>query len=356
MEETDFMQKVRNSNIEMLRILAMLAIIAGHMTHQTEVLNCTSGSQLLLSYIAGSGHRIGVNLFLLIGTWFLVESSFKAERILKLYGQMAFYTISISVVILLLDLPHSDVDIIRCFMPFTLRPVWFGSAYIAMLLLIPFMNHIPQSGGGKFMVMILFVLISAFSTITPKMWDNYICSFVWFAFIYLAMRQLKTSIQSFHANKWVVLSLGFFLYIVLAYGEFKDVPIAKQYIDDFKSVPNLLISLCIFYFFIRLDVKTSKCINWFAGSAFAVYIVHQTPNFYEILWNKVYQVSSWIGSDWFILYLFTYVLLTYIWIVLFDQVRKKLLEPIWVNSHVYSFFCRRIADSYKELSSPKTNA
>ena len=143
------MQKVRNSNIELLRILAMLAIIAGHMTHQTEVLNCTSGGQLLLSYIVGSGHRIGVNLFLLIGTWFLVESCFKVERVLKLYGQMAFYTISISVVILVLGLPHSNVDIVRCFMPFTLRPVWFGSAYIAMLLLIPYMNYIPQSGGGQ---------------------------------------------------------------------------------------------------------------------------------------------------------------------------------------------------------------
>jgi hypothetical protein len=206
------------------------------------------------------------------------------------------------------------------------------------------------------MVIILFILISVFSTITPKIWDNFICSFVWFDFVYLAMRQYKTSIQSFHINRWIVLSIGIILYLFLTFCEYKGVTIAIQYIDDFKSVPNLLISLCIFYFFIKLDIGTGKCINWFAGSAFAVYIVHQTPNFYEILWNKVYQVSSWIGSDWFILYLFTFVLLTYIWIVLFDQVRKKLLEPIWVNSHVYSFFCRRIADSYKELSSPKTNA
>lgn len=201
------------------------------------------------------------------------------------------------------------------------------------------------------MVMILFVLISVFSTITPKIWDNFICSFVWFAFVYLAMRQYKTSIQSFHANKWIVLSFGIVLYIALAYGEFRGITFAIQYIDDFKSVPNLLISLCIFYFFIRLDIGNNKYINWFAGSAFAVYIVHQTPNFYEILWNNIYQIPSWIGSDWFIWYLFTFVFLTYIWIVLFDQARKNLFEPIWINSHVYIFLNRRIADSYKELSS-----
>lgn len=140
---------MRKSNIELLRIFAMLAIIAGHMAHQTEILMGTTGERLLFSYIVGSGHRIGVNLFLMIGTWFLVDSSFKAERIMKLYGQMAFYTIGISITILLLGLPHTNVDIIRCFMPFTLRPVWFGSAYIALLLLIPFLNYMPRSGGGQ---------------------------------------------------------------------------------------------------------------------------------------------------------------------------------------------------------------
>ena len=162
------------------------------------------------------------------------------------------------------------------------------------------------------------------------------------------MRQLKTSIQSFHANKWVVLSLGFFLYIVLAYGEFKDVPIAKQYIDDFKSVPNLLISLCIFYFFIRLDVKTSKCINWFAGSAFAVYIVHQTPNFYEILWNNVYQIPMWMNSERYYFYLFTCVLITYIWITIFDQIRKKIIEPLWIKSRLYCYIKRKLYSFYYE--------
>lgn len=203
------------------------------------------------------------------------------------------------------------------------------------------------------MVMILFVLISVFSTITPKIWDNFICSFVYFVFVYLTMRQYKTSIQSFYANKWIVLSFGIVIYIVLAYGEFRGNALAIQYIDDFKSVPNLLISLCVFYFFIRVDIGKSKCINWFAGSAFAVYIVHQTPNFYEILWNEIFKVPSWIGSDLLVLYLFTFVLLTYILIVSIDQVRKKYFEPIWTRSRVFVLLNKELYGQYKVISTEK---
>ena len=38
---------MRKSNIELLRIFAMLAIIAGHMAHQTEILMGTTGERLL---------------------------------------------------------------------------------------------------------------------------------------------------------------------------------------------------------------------------------------------------------------------------------------------------------------------
>ena len=282
----------------------------------------------------------------MIGTWFLVDSSFKAERIMKLYGQMAFYTIGISITILLLGLPHTNVDIIRCFMPFTLRPVWFGSAYIALLLLIPFLNYMPRSGGGRFMVIILFLLISVFSTITPKIWDNYICSFVWFCFVYLAMRQFKYTVQSLQINKWLVLLIGISLYAILAYCEYLDIDISKQYLDDYKSVPNFFISLCVFYFFTRVNIGTNKVVNWLAGSAFAVYIVHQTPNFYYILWNDIYQTPLWIDSDRYPLYLVSCVFFTYIWISLIDQIRKKLIEPLWLKSRLYVYLTGKIISCY----------
>lgn len=336
----------RQSNIELLRILAMMAIIAGHLIHQTCLFQETTGAKMFGVYLIGSCHRIAVNLFLFIGTWFLVESKFKAEKILRLYGQLAFYTIGISVLILAFGLPYTKYCLLQCFVPFLLSPLWFATVYISLLLLIPFLNYIPKAKSGQYMVTLLFLLVSVFSTIN-QMWDNLLCAFAWFAFVYLAMREFKSVILAYKVNKWIVLLLGISMYLLLVWLEFKGVNRAIQYIDDYKSIPNLIISLCIFYFFICTDMGSKKSINWLAASAFAVYIVHQTPNFYEILWNDIYKVSLWIKSDWLIVNVIVYTIFTYIWITLVDQVRKKLVEPLWIKSRLFNYLNKRLSTYYE---------
>lgn len=67
-------KRERNSSFELLRIIAMLAIVFGHVAAQAfdrEILSTGNNNFLL---ILGSGSRIGVNLFVMIGVWFLTDS------------------------------------------------------------------------------------------------------------------------------------------------------------------------------------------------------------------------------------------------------------------------------------------
>ena len=158
--------------------------------------------------------------------------------------------------------------------------------------------------------------------------------------------------SSFHINKWVVLFIGIFLYLSLAYGEFKNISIAKQYIDDYKSIPNFLISLCFFYFFININLGNIKIINKIAVSAFSVYIVHQTPNLYQIIWNDMYFVTYWQKSEWLIGYCIGVSLLTYGWISIVDCLRRY-LQPIITNSFIFMKFSNRMNQSYKNIPEKK---
>ena len=74
----------RQSNFELLRLVAMLAIVAGHFVSQSAV-GHASGAAGTVASILSSGPRLAVNLFLLVGCWFMVDAKFKAERLLKLY-------------------------------------------------------------------------------------------------------------------------------------------------------------------------------------------------------------------------------------------------------------------------------
>ena len=81
----------RNSNIELLRIISMLLIVCGHFVQQSGEFNiCECVNDLILIFIS-SASRISVKIFLLIGIWYMVDSEFKAKKVLKLYFELFLY-------------------------------------------------------------------------------------------------------------------------------------------------------------------------------------------------------------------------------------------------------------------------
>ena len=65
--------KQRKSNYELLRILSMLLIVAGHLVEQSGLL-AYDNPNLFIACLLGSASRVAVNLFLILGCWFLVVS------------------------------------------------------------------------------------------------------------------------------------------------------------------------------------------------------------------------------------------------------------------------------------------
>lgn len=128
----------RDSNWELLRIISMLAIVAGHFVGQTKALENIQGIDFIFALFFGSASRIAVALFLFLGTWYMVDAKFSAKRILKLYGEYAFY----SIIITLIMIPITDVSIKKIIMG--LLPgireggLWFAHVYFYLLLVAPF--------------------------------------------------------------------------------------------------------------------------------------------------------------------------------------------------------------------------
>ena len=130
----------RKSNLELLRILAMLAIVSGHLLTQSSLGNVT-GTNHILALLLGSGVRIGVNVFLILGAWFMVDAKFRAERIVRLYLEVFFYSVPITICMLLMGEAGGLRNVLQGMLPFFGRSVWFASAYISLIALSPFLNH-----------------------------------------------------------------------------------------------------------------------------------------------------------------------------------------------------------------------
>ena len=349
-------KKERKSNFELLRIIAMLLIISGHFIGQSEVLNHVNSINEFYLRIIGRAARIASNIFLLIGTWFMVDSKYKSSRIWKLYGEVALYTISITLIMVIINVNVTIKQVIRGLLPFFGYPVWFASAYIMLLLLSPFLKKIIEWDMkilGKF-ILFLFILISITSTL-PSQQTAYVADCCWFIFVYLFIGYFKRLNINLKSHKWFFLGAGLFIYFILVITEYICIRyenkygilsvgtyLSKKYLSDLKTIPNFLSSFCIFVFFANIDLKLNKIINFIASTTFGVYIIHQVPAFIDFLWHKIFVCDLWINSKFVFIYSIITIVLVYIVASIIDICRKKWLEPLWTGSKIYKYLCEKL--------------
>ncbi len=354
----------RQSNLELLRIIAMLLIVAGHFAVQGGFIWGTSGKTQLFIMLAGSGQRIAVNLFLMIGAWFMVDAEFRGSRILKLYGETAFYAITITLLMVFLHVEAPKKEILRAAMPFFGRPLWFASAYLSLLAAAPFLKKVLawRQDELRRLLFVFFVLLSMASTV-PGYKESYIADLCWCMYLYLFIGAYKRARHLPGGNRWSFLAAGMGIYAALVLLRWlctvyspkypflsAGIELAEQYISDIRSVPNFLCALMIFLFFLRTDMGRNKIVNGISKTAFGVYAIHAVPAFHDFLWYRIYRCGAWRQSGLVCLYFTGTVLSVYVMASLIDRIRLKWIEPIWLKSRLFGFLCRRLDGFYKTMA------
>lgn len=96
---------MRESNIELLRIVSMVLIIMHHFSvHGTFSFTPELTFNKVFLQVFGLGGKAGVVAFVMITGYFMVSSSFKLHKFAKLVGQIWFYSLAMLGVAMGLDL------------------------------------------------------------------------------------------------------------------------------------------------------------------------------------------------------------------------------------------------------------
>lgn len=345
------MHTERNSNIELLRVVAMMAIIAGHLINQGGIIDNLS-TQVVSIYL-GSGSRVAVNIFLFIGVYFMVDSKFKATRVLNLWGELFIYTFCFTILAFFIDRSVSVKDVIKGIFPFSTRALWFASAYLILIVLHPFLQRIFLISKKQlyFLVAALTYFLCVMPTFAAKQ-NDFIVNIAWFVYVYILVGMVKKYTDCFSSRRNALqkygLFIGLLIYLILTSfrtlslvcdNTYVDVlcRLSEQYLSDIKSLPNALCALCIFISVVSREPAESKIINNIARPAFAAYIIHQTPAFYPILWAKIIYTDYWFSFEpvSFILLLLVSVLFIYSVCYFVDLLRTNVFEYFFWNSQIY---------------------
>lgn len=144
--------KERESKFELLRIVSMVMIMAGHYCYHGGLMFNGSSSNWMLSAFLKPGGKLGVTCFALISGYFMGKKDFDFMTVIKVACQTVFYSILWTVIIFAMDGGIGIKAVVRQLFSPVYGGYWYVTAYLSMCLLTPLLNlissRIEKSGGG----------------------------------------------------------------------------------------------------------------------------------------------------------------------------------------------------------------
>lgn len=332
-------KKVRDTNIELFRIFLMLMIIAHHYVYHSGVPDLynydhVTGNQLFL-ILWGWGGKTGINCFLLITGYFMCMQRFTWKKFLKLYLEIKFYSLLIPVIFWAIG--RQPLTFKYCID--TLFGVAihmsddFAPTFLALFLLIPFINILIDALDKKNHLRLLLALLFIF-TVTSSFFNNQSPNQIgWYVTVYLIGAYLRkyppTLLSDVKKSTWLaVVSLSLCAEAILFFVYTKHRLAFSNYflVADSNKILAILAAVSLFCMFKSINMGQIRWVNQIATATFGIFLIHDQPNVREWLWNDVFCAKDYFTSDCLWLHAICAMLVVYVACAIIDILRQRLLE------------------------------
>lgn len=340
----------RNSSIELLRIISMLMIVFHHFARHGEFQFWDyelSVPKLWYNFIIMGG-KIGVNIFVLISGYFLInnnKNSFNFQRIKKTWDSVFFYSVGFEVFFVVLYFVVKErldlSNLLNSFFPITTSQWWFASTYFVLYLIHPFLNKLLLSLDRKTYQTILLVAGFCWCIIPTFAKSSYESnSLLWFVFIYSLSGYIKLygfnpKLKNYHyaATVLTVSALTYFSSVLISIlgSKSDDFSLTSTYFYSTQSLPVLVISVCLFMTFATTNIKNSRLINTTASATFGVYLIHENHYLRNIFWQTIFKNSSYQNSIMIIPVSIVAVVSVYMICTVIELVRQLFIEKTFTK-------------------------
>ena len=350
-----FFMKKRIVSIEVLRILAMMMVVMLHYLGKGNLLPSLTGELQPNHYVAWAMESfcvVAVNVYMLISGYFLVESGFKAARLVELLCQVLFYTLLIPMILFGLGvIGKEDITIyvlLQNILPIQMNHYWFMNAYVVMYLFSPILSVAAKTMKkeqlkGAIIALLLFFSVS--KTVLPVQlsMDNRGNDGLWFICVYLVAAYIRLYGIPFFAGKngfrrSILCYLGGCAGIYVLTFAIRFVHLMTGKFDyfvhicfDYNHVLNLFAAVGLFYAFLQLKLSSegrlAKIVYFAAPYSLGVYLFHEQMQL-RMLW------PHWLGASadghpvMFVLRCIGCVLLVYLIGTLVDACRSMLFHGV----------------------------
>lgn len=344
--------KVRNSSVELLRIIAMIIIIMHHFgvhgvfhvldkSHNILIVDNLSW-QIIFTQIVSWGGDVGNSIFILITGYFMINKNVNYKKIILLFFSIFLYSWVIEILYFgLLDMPYFVKMIIRESIPIYFGNNWFVSCYIVFSFFIPFINKFLNNISKKeYIIFILLVFI--FYIFLPSFKANTFMNskFIFFGLVYSIGGYLKLYFIKYLYNTYNKKYIKLFfvqIFVIIVMIVFSDIiafifsknMLIKLY-NPFVNILSIPIAVTLFLYFLTIKPIYNKNINIISTTTLGIYLIHDNDLMRKIIWDYIFPNLDYINSNFYIIFFIIKVLLVFFVCSFIEFLRKKYLESIFI--------------------------
>ena len=327
--------KSRDSNFELLRLVAMMLVMLVHANYHS--LGAVTQSEIIespwSSFVRVTLEQlcvVSVNLFVLISGWFGIRPT------LKKFSSFIFQVLFIGLISVQICI-MADVDVPKKALSDLLyfgASYWFVPAYMILYWIAPVLNSFSERASKREFAPVLisfFTLQTIYGWITED-YGHYAKGYsaVSFMGLYLLAQFIRHHGNRLLSIKWwqslLIYIIATAIPVVISYLGilYKDKTLGAI---SYTSLFVITASVALVLMFNTFHFK-SRVINWLASSAFAIYLVHQAPGVTDLYINFFKEAYASMSGWLFIPFAIFATTLLGIASILIDKVRVAVWEMV----------------------------
>jgi surface polysaccharide O-acyltransferase-like enzyme len=320
MEKTK--KQMRISNIELLRFFSILLVVLHHVAIHTNWINGNSDAFLAFKFLMILGGKVGVDLFVIISGYLLINSRAKVSSLSRTIAETAVFSIVMYLFVIIFNINGNAFSfsyLIKRIFPVAFNDYWFVTAYVLMYLFLPLILPTLKSMSRdtyRYTLIIGFVVVFIWPLIWLKNGMNFSYP-VFFVYLFTLGGGIKKFDIKIKPSIGIGLATLFSVLGVIATFLIRNglsLPhnrIIFKILDFFgwttgwrenifiwfdASPLPLLIAFCLFTSIMSLPYFYNNMINYFGKHVFGAYLFQSAPLFSPWIYQTFIDLNRVHGT------------------------------------------------------------
>lgn len=337
----------------------MLLIIGHHcVVHGGFDIASANSATVLFAYALLPAGKIGFVCFVAISMWFFVGKSFKADRFIRVWLEILFYTALLAVASFFFGEEMTWEKWVASLLPIGGISHGFAATYLVFYLFLPFVSkataNLTRSQalwclGALFYVQVVFVILASLGISNPSLhpFPSEITLFLMCYMLLYYMKRWPLRIQSSRGSLVVLVLLIWASITMVSYGiDSGKLPESIRWVrvlcSDENSLLFIMAGVALFFLFKGICIKPIRAINVLASATFGILLLHDHNIFRPYFWNDVVHMPEIWGMGLAPLWVILVSIAIFMVGFAVDKTRKKLLEDPIVRTRTYDSVRARI--------------